>query len=262
MSVQGSVFRVLRLRVRLPACPVIVVFLAVVPARAQEPKEFFQAFATATAQYEQGQVREAAASLQAVSQKLKTFPWRQVAVLKAAELHESFDRATATKNYEELTGQLKDRTSDKMSQLIYALANRGLQRMETLEVEAALRKYYLDKVEYPASLDQLAQAGYIAAEKIRDASGKPYSYSTGEEKLLPQIPRQTYTLERIESPAFGWKGAKIVGMSPKAALVQWPNAASRSLRAGDTVEGMEVLSVLDNGVVLGNDARLVVLSYK
>ena len=231
-------------------------------ARADEPQEFFQTFANATAQFDQGKTREAAALLQALAVKLQTAPWREIALLKAGELQESFDRASATKNYEEINARLKERPAEKLGQVILALASRGLQRVETAEVEAALKKYYLAKVEYPASLDLLVQGKYLADEKIRNRTGNPYSYSTGVEKLIPTVPRQTYTLEKIPTPSFGWKDAKIVGMSAQTALVQWPNAPSRSLHAGDKADELEVLSVLDNGIILGNDSRLVVLSYK
>jgi hypothetical protein len=240
----------------------LILILLPIAASADEPPEFFQTFAAATANYEQGKAREAAAALQSLGQKLQATPWRELALLKAAELHESFDRPTATKNYEEIVGRLKDRATDSLAHSVLALANRSLQRLETQEVESALRKYYLDKVEYPPSLDVLVQKKYLGDDKIRDATGKLYAYATGVEKLIPSVPRRTYTLEAIPSPPFGWKDAKIVGMSPQTALVQWTNAPSRSLRVGDNADDLEVLSVLDNGVVLGNDSRLVVLSYK
>jgi len=233
-----------------------------VASDADEPQEFFQAFAAATANFEQGKTREAAAGLQTLGQKLQTSPWREIALLKAAELAESFDRPTATKNYQEVVARMKDRATEPLSRALFALAGRGLQRLETIEIEVALKKYYLAKVEYPASLETLVQAKLLAADTIRDVAGKLYSYATGAEKLLPSIPRQTYTLEKIDAPPFGWKDAKIVGMSAGSAVLQWPNAPSRTVRAGEKVDDLEVFSVLDNGVVLGNDARLVVLSYK
>lgn len=229
---------------------------------ADEPQEFYQTFTVATANFEQGRTREAAAALQAQGQKLVTTPWKDISLLKSAELHESFDRATATKNYEEVANRMKDRSSDRTSQVIFTLASHGLQRLETAEIEAALQKYYLAKVEFPPSLETLVQAKLMTDDKIRDASGKTYAYSTGVEKLIPSVPRQTYTLQKIASPPFGWKDAKIVGMSAGAALIQWTSAPSRSLRVGDKADDLEVLSVLDNGVILGNDSRLVVLSAK
>ena len=248
------------------SCRILLTFLFVLVLRvalhADEPRECFQAFAAATANYEQGKAREAAAALQALSQKFQTTPWRDIVLVKSAELHESFDRATATKNYEEVLTRLKDRTTEKLGTLLVSLANRGLQRLESAEIEEALKKYYIDKVEYPISLEVLAQGKYIADAKIRDGAGKVYVYSPGVEKLIPTVPRQSYTLEKLPAPSFVWKGAKIVGMSAQAALVEWPNAASRSLRVGDKADDLEVFSVLDNGVVLGNDSRLVVLSSK
>src|SRR5262249_2183564 len=155
-------------------------------------------------------------------------------------------------NYSEVVTRLKDRASEKFPQSILAVANRGLQRLETIEIEAALQKYYLDKVEFPATLDALVQGKYLTDDKIKDATGNVYAYSTAPEKLIPSVPRQTYTLEKIPAPPFAWKDAKIVGMSAGAALVQWTSAPSKSLRVGDKADDLEVFSVLDNGVILGN----------
>ncbi|MSR64959.1 MAG: hypothetical protein EXS18_04170 [Verrucomicrobiae bacterium] len=238
----------------------LVVFPALVPAA--EPQEFFQTFATATSNFEQGKSREAAAALQAAGQKFITTPWKEIALLKAAEMEESFDRVTASKNYSEIVNRLKDQGSDRACQVALAQASRGLQRLEASEIEAALQKYYLAKVEFPASLEILVQAKYLTDDKIRDSSGKTYAYSTGVEKLIPSVPRQTYTLQKAVSSPFGWKDAKIVGMTAGAALVQWTSAPSKSLRVGDKADDLEVLSVLDSGVILGNDSRLVVLSAK
>ncbi len=241
---------------------VLVVFACSCLSFANEAPEFFQTFAAATANFEQGRTREAAAILQALGQRLQGSPWRESALLKTAELQESFDRAAAAKNYEEVVTRTKDRISDRTLQILFNVASRGLQRLETAEIEEALKKYYLGKVEYPPSLEALVQTRLLTDDKIRDAAGKLYAYSTGVEKLIPTVPRQTYALEKSPSPPFLWKGAKVVGIASQAAVVQWSDAPSKSLRAGEKVEELEVLSVLDNGVILGNDARLVVLSYK
>lgn len=248
--------RVLSLIVGLTCLHGLPAFSQIAP-----PPEFFPTFAAATAHYEQGKAREGATALQAMSEKTRVTPWREIAMLKAAELQESFDRAAATKNYQEIVTQWKDRATEKVTQSLVAIAGRGLQRLEAAEIEAALRKYYLDHVEYPASLDALVQGKYIADDKVRDVSGKPYGYTTGVEKLVPGVPRQTFTLDKVEPPPFGWRDAKVVGLSAETAVLQWPNAPSCTVKAGETVEGLEVISLAAKGIVLANPTRLVVLSY-
>jgi len=69
-----------------------------------------------------------------------------------------------------------------------------LLRLQMEAIDAALRTYYVDKVEYPKKLDELAKRGQIKPEQLIDPWGDPLEYSTGRLRIAPAIPQQTYSL--------------------------------------------------------------------
>ena len=61
-------------------------------------------------------------------------------------------------------------------------------RVGMLRLSRELRTSYRRNVQYPASLGELAHGDVI------DPFGKPYEYKAMARKLMPDVPRQTYTL--------------------------------------------------------------------
>jgi hypothetical protein len=67
-------------------------------------------------------------------------------------------------------------------------------RMQMEQVDAALRKYYVKKVEYPEKLDELVAVKLVAPEELIDPWGKPIGYRAGTLGFAPKVPRQKYWL--------------------------------------------------------------------
>lgn len=79
-----------------------------------------------------------------------------------------------------------------------AWAGKGwIARVGMVRLDRQLRSHYRRNVQYPASLDELAQSGASAATAadLVDPFAKPYVYEATARKLIPDVPRQAYTLE-------------------------------------------------------------------
>ena len=69
-------------------------------------------------------------------------------------------------------------------------------RVGMIRLSRKLRTSYRRNVQYPGSLDELAQERPedVAQADLIDPFGKPYEYKATVRKLMPDVPRQTYTL--------------------------------------------------------------------
>jgi len=69
-------------------------------------------------------------------------------------------------------------------------------RVGMIRLSRKLRASYRRNVQYPVSLDELAQQGPGAATDadLIDPFGKPYEYKATARKLMPKLARQTYIL--------------------------------------------------------------------
>jgi len=74
------------------------------------------------------------------------------------------------------------------------VARTWLARLQMADLDAALRRYWVLKVEYPEKLDALVERKLVAADQIVDPWGKPFAYTTGRLRAAPGLPRQTYSL--------------------------------------------------------------------
>ena len=78
--------------------------------------------------------------------------------------------------------------------LVASLGRRWLARVQMARIAKACRAYYLEEVEYPESLDQLAELKFIAPAYLRDPWGDSFTYEPMQHRLLKGIPRQKYGL--------------------------------------------------------------------
>ena len=97
-------------------------------------------------------------------------------------------------------------------------AGKGLTaRVQMLQLGRKLQEYYRKHVEYPQTLDELGAEAVADAGGLVDPFGERFAYRPGARKLMPDLPRQTFTLrcvsidaERRELRACLQRGAKPV----------------------------------------------------
>lgn len=76
-----------------------------------------------------------------------------------------------------------------------AFAGSGWQaRVRMADLGVKLKAYHRKRVEYPTALKDLAAAGFVKTEDLIDPFGKPFAYEAKPRRLMPDVPRQTYTL--------------------------------------------------------------------
>jgi hypothetical protein len=92
-------------------------------------------------------------------------------------------------------------------------------RARMIQLHEKLRAYYGRHVVYPASLDELVAGKFAEPADLVDPFGQPWVYEPGALAIMPDRPRQTYTLtcrtidaERRDLPR---------------ALAAWPREAAR-----------------------------------
>ncbi len=144
-----------------------------------------------------------------------------------------------------------------------------LLRLQMEAIDAALRAYYIDKVEYPKKLDELARRGRMKPEQLIDPWGDPLKYSTGRLRIAPAIPQQTYSLrsgnaegdsrqfKRIlkESAAFeGRYSIKAITTKPPfkvvLARIDQPNKPLPPASEGTRIGSAKVVRVTHDAVIL------------
>lgn len=67
-------------------------------------------------------------------------------------------------------------------------------RVEMRVLAERLQDYYRRHVEYPPSLEALVDAELVSSEQLVDPFGEPYQYEPAARSIMPDIPRQRYTL--------------------------------------------------------------------
>jgi hypothetical protein len=89
-------------------------------------------------------------------------------------------------------------TADKAPQPIEraadTMAKRWLTRLDIRKVDAALKAYYTEHVEFPASLSPVLSMPPPSAPSKADRFGDPWGYRLGEFSRLAKIKSQRYTL--------------------------------------------------------------------
>ncbi len=77
-------------------------------------------------------------------------------------------------------------------------AGKGLTaRVQMLQLGQKLQKYYRKHVEYPRTLDELLAEGSLDAADLIDPFGQPFAYLPKARELMPDVPRQTFSLRCV-----------------------------------------------------------------
>lgn len=82
-----------------------------------------------------------------------------------------------------------------LGKAISTAATVWLARLRMEPIDAALRKYYVDEVEYPEKLEELIERKLLDAEQLEDPWGDPFEYKAGRLSIARKIPRQSYSLK-------------------------------------------------------------------
>jgi len=137
-------------------------------------------------------------------------------------------------------------------------------------IDAALRRYWVDRVEYPEKLETLAERKLLRPEQLVDPWGKPWVYRAGPLAIAPDVARQSYTLgsgsleghsrqfarflkASAEFPA-RFQLRAIGGVKPLAALIAQTGSTSKPVHVaeGETIGSATLIRLTrEGGIVVG-----------
>lgn len=157
-----------------------------------------------------------------------------------------------------------------LAQASDAMARRWLTRLDRERVVAALRVWYADHADFPASLDALKALPATNQPPLLDRWGKPWRYRQAEFKRVRGLAGQRYVLESINvnrdnelkaalarPPAeLPVSPAKIMSRDPGRESVSFTRKAGGSvvLQIGAETEGF-TLAHVGRGVILLSDGE-------
>lgn len=159
-------------------------------------------------------------------------------------------------------------------------AARGwLARLQMADLAVALRRYWVDQVEYPEKLEALAARKLVPPEALLDPWGKPFTYATRALKARPDLPRQAYTLAcgAIEGDSRALQQAldatralptkfqlrAIGGVKPLAALIAFAEDKTKkpvNLAEGEKIDGATLVKLTPQGAILIEGGAVAVLA--
>jgi hypothetical protein len=173
----------------------------------------------------------------------------------------------------------KASASDALGLATRDLARGWLARLQMVQLDAALRRYWTDKIEYPEKLAALVESKLVLAELIVDPWGKPFVYATRPLKAAPALPRQAYTLacSAIEGDSRSLKAAlaataalpakfqlkAIGGVKPLAALIAFAEDRTKkpvNLAEGEKLDGATLVKLTPQGAILFEGGAVAVLA--
>ena len=83
-----------------------------------------------------------------------------------------------------------------------AAAGQGLTaRVRMWQLGQKLQEYYRKHIEYPQTLDELVAEGFTSAAEVIDPFGQPFAYQSKARKIMPDLPRQTFSLRCLSIDA-------------------------------------------------------------
>jgi hypothetical protein len=155
------------------------------------------------------------------------------------------------------------------------LGRRWLARVQMARIAKACRAYYLEEVEYPESLDQLAELKFIAPEYLRDPWGDPFIYEPMQHRLLKGVPRQKYELrcksvpggpektqETLDNEKDFGESLSLKGTNseePRSVMVAVKNE-THIIKESEAKAGLTPVLIESGRAVLCSDDYMVVLS--
>lgn len=195
------------------------------------------------------------------------------------------DYEEAAKNYERVLSLAGE---DNPTYLSKKAARRWLERIRLDFLREALNRYYVSEVEYPLSLKELSQKGYIDEDYLADSFGKSYIYEPEPSELFRKLEKQEYILyceslgkevkplsvlindKRALREQFSLEG--LIGSTEgKAAIIHYrkkgavsfshtDKPVTRMLREEEKIGGAQVLEITDAGVILYVEDDILVLT--
>ena len=212
--------------------------------------------------------------------------YEAISYLHVAGIYRDYlgDYEKAAKNYERVLSLTE---KDKPTYLSKKAARRWFERIRLDFLREALNRYYVSEVEYPRSLKELSQKGYIDEDYLVDSFGKGYIYEPEPSELFRKLKKQEYTLycssfgkevkplsvlindKRALREQFSLEG--LIGSAEgKTAIIHYrkkgavpffhtDKPVTRMLREEEKIGGAQVLEIRDAGVILYVEDDILVL---
>jgi len=154
------------------------------------------------------------------------------------------------------------------------LARSWLARIKMLEIARACRKYYVEKVRYPQTLDKLVEAGLVSKTDLLDPWGDRFVYATRASTLFPDIPHQRYSLnckhikgdvtttqKLLDGEREFLEGITLLGFTQKQVMVRFKGEERNTIiQEGNSRGGLTALLVTSTGALVSNSNYMVVLT--
>jgi hypothetical protein len=146
------------------------------------------------------------------------------------------------------------------------------------QIRKALRAYYTDAVEFPATLQELASHRKLPAALLVSPWKKPFAYRAEAMRLAPDVPRQKYSLHCATLGTDRRKWADILNGAwslqeewvlrgvtpdePRQAILIRAGAKRKWVRlaTGERHEGVLAIEVAPKLVVLAHLERIAILT--
>ena len=178
---------------------------------ATDAKIFFADYPAVAAKAKAGNARDAMVEMDSTIAKISASPWKEIALFKKSQLAESVDAGIARIGYQTVQDRLKNNavSSPTLLSTLTEGSRRALRRLQLADVTAALEMYYKKRVEYPETLQVLADKKLLPSAKLRDDAGQPISYKVMTNPAAPKIPRQRYSLDVPPVKPFAPRAAAI-----------------------------------------------------
>ena len=168
---------------------------------------------------------------------------------------------------------------DRFGGALKDVARRWLAWLQMEEVDAALRKYYVERVEYPKSLDALVERKLLKAEQLADPWGNRFAYEEAKSRIVPKMAWQNYRLRSTaieldsrqfalvlkESAEFARKfelRSINADIRPPTALLALAGKAKppANVVEGETFEGAKLIKLTRGAAVLVDREHFAVLT--
>jgi len=177
-----------------------------------------------------------------------------VKTLAAWHLLASGNQADAVRIFESALST--DKAAKPVARYADIMARRWLTRIDCAQTEKALKTYYADNVEYPASLSPLLNLPKDKAPPKADRFGDPWVYKTEEFSKLSKLKNQRFTLysknvgnkltklKAVPFDAYGRKSASIIARKTLTPL----SVEFETVTESGTQRGVATESGLINGI--------------
>jgi len=158
------------------------------------------------------------------------------------------------------------------------VARRWLAWFEMADLDAALRKYYVERVEYPKSLDALVERKLLKAEQLADPWGNRFAYEEAKSRIVPKMAWQNYRLRSTaieldsrqfalvlkESAEFArrFRLKTVNEAQPMTAVIEPADKTKKmgNVAEGETFEGAKLVKLTRDAAILVDREHVAVLT--